>query len=157
VHYSIDRSASNASGAVATPVYYYPPLLLDFTSTLGCHRIVLAPHRSYAQGDYLLLYKVFHHSDKSCVLNEKSVDSAVNTPTAIAREATNSAIPYIKFKNSLLPYWFSNCLIYYIKKKINTHEGTRNRNLITTIVFFSLIANWLNHHLKRQASLVKIC
>jgi hypothetical protein len=52
-------------------------------------------------------------------------------------EAINLAIPYIKTKNSTFPQWFSNSLKYYIKKKINTSEGTRNQNLITTTVFFS--------------------
>jgi hypothetical protein len=35
---------------------YPPPLLLDFNLTLGCHRVSMTPHRSYAQGDYPLLH-----------------------------------------------------------------------------------------------------
>jgi hypothetical protein len=37
---------------------YHPPLLLDFSLTLDFHLISLTPHRSYAPGEYLLLYNV---------------------------------------------------------------------------------------------------
>jgi hypothetical protein len=75
---------------------------------------------SYIKGvDCLLLFNIFRHADSSCVPNENSVDSAVNNPTAIAREAINLVIPYIKSNNSFFPHWFSNFLIlvHYIKEK----------------------------------------
>jgi hypothetical protein len=102
---------------VVTPDKYHPPLLLGFNLTLGCHRISLSPHRTYAQGDCLLHYNDLHHCDWSCVLNENSVDSAVNYLTAILREAIKLAIPHRKSKNSTFPHWFSDSLKYCIKKK----------------------------------------
>jgi hypothetical protein len=88
---------------VDTPDNCHPPLLLDFTLTLGCHRIPLTPHRSYAEGDYVLLYNILRHSDWSCVLNENSIDSPVNNLTAIVPEAITLDIPYIKSK--ILPFF----------------------------------------------------
>jgi hypothetical protein len=52
---SSDCNASISSSPVVTPDKYYPPLLLDFSLTLACHRTPLTPHRSYAQGDCLFL------------------------------------------------------------------------------------------------------
>jgi hypothetical protein len=40
----------------------------------------------------LLLHNVLRHSDWSCVLNENSVDYAMNNLFAIVREAINLAI-----------------------------------------------------------------
>jgi hypothetical protein len=86
-----------------------PPPLLDFTLTLGCPHISLTPHRSYAQGDCLLLYyNVLRHSDWFYVQNENSFDPAVNSLTATVREAINLAILYMKSKNSTFPHWFSD-------------------------------------------------
>jgi hypothetical protein len=55
-------SASISSSPVVTSAYYHP-LVLDFNLILGYHRTSLIPHRSYAQGDYLLLYNVLRYSD----------------------------------------------------------------------------------------------
>jgi hypothetical protein len=60
---------------------------------------------------------VLRHSEWSCVLNVNSFGSAVNNLTAIAREAINLAIPYVKSKHSTFLHYFSNYLKYYIKKK----------------------------------------
>jgi hypothetical protein len=68
----------------------------------------------------LLLCIALRRPDWSCVLNENSVDSAVNNLTAIIREAINLAISHRKSKNSTFHHWFSNSLKYYIKKK-NQH------------------------------------
>jgi hypothetical protein len=84
-----------------------------------------------------LLYNILRNSDWSCVLNENSIESAVNHLTATVCEAMNLAIPYIISKNSTFPHWFSDSLNNYIKNKINTSEDTINQNLITAIVFFS--------------------
>jgi hypothetical protein len=94
-----DLSISVSSSLVVTPDKYHPPLP-HFNFTLDCDCISLTPHHSYAQDDYLLLCNVLHHSDWSYVLNQTSVDSAVNNLTAMVREAINLAIPYIKSKNS---------------------------------------------------------
>jgi hypothetical protein len=118
-----DWSAFISSSSVVAPDTYHPPLL-HFNLTLGCHRTPLTPHRNCAQGDCLLLYNISCHSDWSCVLNEHSVDSAVNNLTALAREAINLAITYIKSKNSTFLLWFSNSL--KIKKK--TWHFRRYRN-----------------------------
>jgi hypothetical protein len=80
----------------------------------------MIPHRSYAQGHYLLLYSVLRHSDCSCVLNENPIYTAVNNLIATAREAMHLATPYIKHKNSNFPHWFSSSFKYYIKKN-NKH------------------------------------
>jgi hypothetical protein len=96
---------------------YHPPLLLDFKLSFDCCRISLSPHRSYAQGDYQLLYNVLHYSDWSCVLNVNSVDSAVYNLTATVRKAISRAISYVRSKNPAFPHWFSNSLKLYIKKK----------------------------------------
>jgi hypothetical protein len=45
-----DIKASISSHLLVTPDKYHPPLLFDFTLTLGCHRVSLTPHRSDAQG-----------------------------------------------------------------------------------------------------------
>jgi hypothetical protein len=111
-----DFSSSISSSVLVTPDRYNP-LVVDFRLTLDSHRISLTPHRSYVQGDYLLLCNVWCHSDWSCVLNENSVDSTLNTLTAIVHEAVNLAIPYTKSKNSTFPHWLSDSLKYYIKKK----------------------------------------
>jgi hypothetical protein len=65
----------------------------------------------------MLLYNVLRHSDLSCVLNENSVDAAINNLTAIVREAVNLTIPYVRPKNSAFLLWFSKLLICYIQKK----------------------------------------
>jgi hypothetical protein len=49
--------------------------------------------------DYLLLHNVLCHSDWSCVLNENSVDSAVNNLTAIVREDLN-----VTYNPKILPF-----------------------------------------------------
>jgi hypothetical protein len=53
-------------------IKFHPPLLLGFNLTLVCHRVPLTPYRTYAQGDYLLLYnvRVLRHSDWSGAVNE---------------------------------------------------------------------------------------
>jgi hypothetical protein len=98
---NIRISSSGSSSPLLTPDKYHPPLL-DFDLTLDCHRISLAHHRSYAQGDYLLLCSVLRHSDCFCILNENYVHSALNNLTGILREAGNLAIPYIK--SEVLPF-----------------------------------------------------
>jgi hypothetical protein len=65
----------------------------------------------------LLLYDSLLNSDWSCVLNENSVDSAVNNLTATVSKAIDLAIPFAKPNNSTYPHWFSKLLKYYIKKK----------------------------------------
>jgi hypothetical protein len=94
-----DLSASITSFPVVTTDKYHPPLL-KFKLTLNCHHISLTPRRSYAKGDYMLLYNVLRHSDWSCVLNENAVDAAVNNLTATVRKAVHLAIPYARPKNS---------------------------------------------------------
>jgi hypothetical protein len=82
-----------------------------------------------------LLYNVLRYSDWSCVLNENPVDSAVNNPTAIVREAMNFAIPYIKSKNSVFPHWFSN--LHNIKKKTRHFRRYKKSKSIHNYSVFS--------------------
>jgi hypothetical protein len=90
-----DISASVSSSPMVTLVKYHPPIL-DFNLTVDCHQISQTPQRSYAQGDCMLLFNVLRHSDWSCALSENCVDSAVNNPTGIVRQAINVVSPYIK-------------------------------------------------------------
>jgi hypothetical protein len=64
----------------------------------------------------MLLYNILRQSDWSCVLNENSVDAAINNLTARVCKAMNLAIPYVRPKNSSFPPWFSKLLKFYIKK-----------------------------------------
>jgi hypothetical protein len=138
-----DLSVSSSCFAVVTPDKYHPPLNLDLELIFYVRHIPLSPQRNFAQGDYLLLYNVLSQVNWSCILNDNSVDSAVNNLTDIVREAINLAVPYKRRKNTAYPHWFSKSLKYYIKKKkINTLEGTRNQNPLRIIVSFLIIANW---------------
>jgi hypothetical protein len=82
------------------------------------------------------------HFDWSRVLDENSVDSALNNDTAILCDATNVSVPYVRSKNLAFPHWISNSLKFYIKKK--------NQNLLTTIVFLLIIEKLLKPPLKQR-------
>jgi hypothetical protein len=100
-------------------------------------------HRSYAQGDYLLLYNVLRNSEKSCVLNKNSVDSAVNNLTGIVRESINVAISYTKSKNCTFPHWFSNSLKYYINTKNQNFRRYKKPKCDHHYGVFLIMADWL--------------
>jgi hypothetical protein len=95
-------SVSSSCFAVVNPDRYHPPLNLDLELIFDFLRIPLSPQHNFAQGDYLLLYNVLTHVDWSRVLNDNSVDFAVNNLTDIIREAINLAVPYKRKK-----YYFS--------------------------------------------------
>jgi hypothetical protein len=84
--------------------YYYhhhhPPLVLEFKLIFHSQYTMLVPQHNYGKGDDLLLYDTLLNSDWSCVLNEISVDSAVNNLTATVSEAIDLAIPFVKPNNS---------------------------------------------------------
>jgi hypothetical protein len=101
----------------------------------------LVPRRNYGKGDYLLLYDTLQNSDWSSVLNDNSVDSAVNNLTATVSEAIDLAIPFAKPNNSTYPHWFSKLLKYYIKKEISFLRDLRNQNLIIITAFPLTIVN----------------
>jgi hypothetical protein len=144
-----DLSACSSSSPVVTRNKYHPPLLLDFSLTPDSHLIFLTSHRSYAKGEYLLIYDVLRHSDWSYVLNENSVDCAMNNNhTNIVREAVYLAIPYIQSKNSTIPHWFSNYLKYYYKKKNQHFRGYKKSKCDHNYSVFLIIPNYLRPPLK---------
>jgi hypothetical protein len=109
-----DLNATITSFPVVTTDKYHPPLILSFKLTHYFHYSSLTPRHSYAKGDYILLYNILHQTDWSYVLNENSVDAAVNNLTAMVRKAINIAIPLVRPKNSAFPPWFSKLLKFYI-------------------------------------------
>jgi hypothetical protein len=112
-----DLRVSVSNYPVVAPNNHHPPHNLDFKLTFDCHPTFLTLQCNYSQGDYLLLYNTLYNCDRSRVLNENSVDSAVYNFTASVSEAINDTIPSVKPGSYSFPHWFSKSLIYYIKKK----------------------------------------
>jgi hypothetical protein len=73
---------------------YHRTLVLGFRLIFDRQYASLIPRRNYDKRDSLLLYDTLYNSDRSCILNENSVDSA-----AAVSEAINLAIPFVKSKN----------------------------------------------------------
>jgi hypothetical protein len=108
--------------SMVSPDKYHPPLLLDFQLMLDYSYLLSTSRRLYGRGDYLLLYNTLLNSNWSCVYNENSVDSAVLNLTATVSEAINQAIPFVKYRNSSFPHWFSSTL----RRKTSILEDIRN-------------------------------
>jgi hypothetical protein len=72
----------------------------------------------------------------------------------IVRENITIAIPYTNPK--ILPFRIGFLFLQNIilRRKIDTSEDTRNQNLVTNIVLFLTIANWLNPPLKERGFVV---
>jgi hypothetical protein len=136
-----DLSVSISNYLSVAPDNYHPPLVLEFKLFYHSQFATLVPRRNYGKGDYLLLYDTLQNSDWSCVLNESSVDSAVNNLTTTVSEAIDLATPFAKPNNSTYPHWFSKLLKYYIKKKISFLRNLSNQSLIIITVFTLTIVN----------------
>jgi hypothetical protein len=117
-----DLNVSISDFSMVSPDKYHPPLLLDFQLMLDYSYLLSTSRRLYGRGDYLLLYNTLLSSNWSCVYNENSVDFAVLNLTATVSEAINQAIPFVKYRNSSFPYWFSSTL----RRKTNILEDIRN-------------------------------
>jgi hypothetical protein len=126
---------------LVAPDNYHPPLVLAFKLIFHSQYTMLVPRRNYEKGDYLLLCDTLLNSDWSCVLNENSVDSAVNNLMATVSEVFDLAIPFVKPNNSTYPHWSYKLLKYYIKKEISFLRNLRNQSLIIIIAFSRTIVN----------------
>jgi hypothetical protein len=82
-----DLRVSVSDFPMVVPANYHPPFHLNLKLTVDFQPAVMTPQRSYKHGNYLLLYTTLSNCDWSCVLNETSVHSAVNSLTARVSEA----------------------------------------------------------------------
>jgi len=67
---------------------------------LDCSYLLFTLRRQYGRSDCLLLYNTLLSSDWSCLCNENSFYSAFRNIIATVSEATNQAIPFVKYRNS---------------------------------------------------------